>query len=77
MIGLFSVFGVMEPQENYIEELYDPGEYKIIWMLCYYFSFIAYLFYIYIKYAYFATLIKYILKLLGTLFCENMCRLIR
>jgi hypothetical protein len=33
MIGLFSVFEVMEPQENYMEELYGPGEYKLTWML--------------------------------------------
>jgi hypothetical protein len=77
MIGLFSVFEVMEPQGNYMEELYGPGEYKLTWMLCCYFSCIAYLFYIYIKHAYFATLMKYILELLGTLFCENLCRLIR
>jgi hypothetical protein len=30
-----------------MEELYDPGEYKLTWMLCCYFSYIAYLFYIY------------------------------
>jgi hypothetical protein len=29
MIGLFSVFGVMKSQMNYMEELYDPGEYKL------------------------------------------------
>jgi hypothetical protein len=29
MIVLFSVFEVMEPQMNYIEELYDSGEYKL------------------------------------------------
>ena len=34
MIGLFSIFGVMEPQENYMEELYGLGEYKHTWMLC-------------------------------------------
>jgi hypothetical protein len=34
-------------------------------------------YFIYIKHAYFATLMKYILELLGTLFCENVCRLIR
>jgi hypothetical protein len=50
MISLFSVFEVMEPQENYMEELYDPGEYKLTWMLCCYFSCIAYLFYIYQTY---------------------------
>jgi hypothetical protein len=48
MIGLFLVFEVMEPQGNYMEELYDPGEYKLTWMLCCYFYYIAYLFYIYI-----------------------------
>ena len=26
MIGLFLVFEVIEPQGNYMEELYDPGE---------------------------------------------------
>ena len=33
MIGLFSVFEVMEPQGNYMEELYGPGEYKLTWTL--------------------------------------------
>ena len=33
MIGLFTVFEVMEPQRNYIEELYGPSEYKLTWML--------------------------------------------
>ena len=47
MINLFSVFEVMEPRENYIEEFYDPGEYNLTWMLCCYFSYIVYLFYIY------------------------------
>jgi hypothetical protein len=46
MIGLFLVFKVMEPQGNYMEELYSLGEYKLTWMLCCYFSCIAYLFYI-------------------------------
>ena len=46
MIGLFSVFEVMELQVNYIEALYDSGEYKLIWMLYYYFFCIAYLFYL-------------------------------
>jgi hypothetical protein len=77
MIGHFSIFDVMESQGNYMEELYDPGEYKLTWMLCCYFSCIAYLFYIYIKHVYFATLMKYILELLGTLFCENIYGLIR
>jgi hypothetical protein len=76
MISLFSIFNVMEPQRNYMEELYDPGEYKLIWMLCYYFP-ALHIYFIYIKHAYFATLMKYILELLGTLFCENVCRLIR
>ena len=47
MIGLFSVFEVMEPQGDYMKELYDPNKYKLTWMLCCYFSYIAYLFYIY------------------------------
>jgi hypothetical protein len=46
MIGFFLVFEVMEPQGNYMEELYDPGEYKLTWMLCCYFSFIARILYI-------------------------------
>jgi hypothetical protein len=72
MIGFFLVFKVMKPQGNYMEELYDSGEYKLTWMLCCYFSCFARLFYIYIKHAYFATLMKYILELLGILFCENV-----
>jgi hypothetical protein len=47
MIGLFSVFEVLEPKGNYMEELYGPSEYKLTWMLCCYFFCIAYLFYIY------------------------------
>jgi hypothetical protein len=47
MIGLFSVFDGMEPSRNYIEKFYGSGEYKLTWMLCCYFSCIAYLFYIY------------------------------
>jgi hypothetical protein len=47
MIGIFSIFEVMEPHENYMEELYNPGEYKLTWMLSCYFSYIAHLFYIY------------------------------
>jgi hypothetical protein len=47
MIDLFLVFEVMELQGNYMKKLYDPGEYKLTWMLCCYFSYIAYLFYIY------------------------------
>jgi hypothetical protein len=44
MIDLFSVFEVMKPQGNYMEELYDLGEYKLTWMLCCYFLRIARLF---------------------------------
>jgi hypothetical protein len=47
MIGLFLVFEVMEPQRNYMEELYGPGEYKLTWMLCCYFSYIARILYRY------------------------------
>jgi hypothetical protein len=47
MIGLFSVFEVIEPQGSYMEDLYGPGEYKLTWMLCCYFFCVAYLFYIY------------------------------
>jgi hypothetical protein len=34
-------------------------------------------YFLYIKHAYFATLMKYILELRGTLFCENVCLLTR
>ena len=76
MIGLFTVFEVMEPQGNYMEELYGPGEYKLTWMLVVVFS-AMHVYFIYIKYAYFVTLMKYIVELLRTLFCENVCQLIR
>ena len=69
MIGLFSVFEVMEPQRNFMEEPYGPGEYKLTWMLVVTFS-VLYFYFIYIKHAYFATLMKYILE---PLFCENVC----
>ena len=70
MIGLFSVFEVMEPQGNYMEEFYGPGEYKLTWMLVV--AFLAlHVYFIYIKHAYFAILMKYILEPLQTLFCEN------
>ena len=76
MIGLFSVFEVMKPQGNYMEELYGSGEYKLTLMLV--IAFLAlHVYFIYIKHAYFVTLMKYILELQGTLFCENMCWLIR
>ena len=76
MIGLFSVFEVMEPQGNYMEEFYSPGEYKHTWMLVVAFP-ALHAYFIYIKHGYFATLMKNILELLGTLFCENVCQLIR
>ena len=76
MIGLFTVFEVIEPQGNYMEELYDPGEYKLTWMLIVAFP-ALHVYFIYIKHAYFVTLMKYILELLRTLFYENVCRLIR
>jgi hypothetical protein len=76
MIGLFSIFKVMQFQGNYMEELYDSGEYKLTWMLVVTFPALD-AYFIYIKHAYFATLMKYILELLGTLFCENVCQLIR
>ena len=76
MIGLFTVFEVMEPQGNYMEELYGPSEYKLTSMLVV--AFLAlHVYFIYMKHAYFATLMKYILELLITLLCENVCRLIR
>ena len=76
MIGLFLVFEVIEPQGNYMEELYGPGEYKLTWMLVV--ALLAlHVYFIYIKHAYFVTLKKYILELLGTFFCENVCQLIR
>ena len=76
MIGFFSVFEVMEPQWNYMEELYGLGEYKLTWMIVVTFP-TFHFYFIYIKHTYFVTLMKYILKLLRTLFCENVCRLIR
>jgi hypothetical protein len=33
MISLFSIFKLMEPQGNFMEEPYDPVEYKLTWML--------------------------------------------
>ena len=66
----------MEPQENYMEELYGPGEYKLTWMLVIAFPALP-IYFIYIKHVYFVTLMKYVLELPRTLFCKNMCRLIR
>jgi hypothetical protein len=63
MICLFSVFEVMEPQGNYMEELYNLSEYKLTWMLVV--TFLAlHAYFIYIKQAYFATPMKYTLELL-------------
>jgi hypothetical protein len=58
-----------------MEELYNPSEYKLTWMLVVTFL-TLHVYFIYIKHAYFATLMKYILELLGTLFYENVCQLI-
>ena len=70
MIGLFTVFEVMEPQGNCMEELYGPGEYKLTWMLV--IAFLAlHVYFIYIKHAYFVTLMKYILELMRTLFVKT------
>ena len=33
MICLFTVFEVMEPQGNYMEEFYSLDEYKLTWIL--------------------------------------------
>ena len=61
MIGFFLVFEVMELQGNLMKEPYDPSEYKLTWMLVITFP-ILYVYFIYIKHAYFATLMKYILE---------------
>ena len=76
MICLFSVFEVIEPYGNYMKKLYGPNEYKLTWMLVVTFP-ALHIYFIYIKHAYFATLMKYILELLRTLFCEIVCQLIR
>ena len=68
MIGLFTVFEVME--------LYGPSEYKLTWMLVVAFP-ALHIYFIYIKHAYFVAPMKYILELLRTLFCKNVSRLIR
>ena len=75
MIGLFIVFEVIEPQGNYMEELYGPDEYKLTSMLVVAFPIAVY--FIYVKHAYFVTLIKYTLELLRTLFYKNVCWLTR
>jgi hypothetical protein len=72
MIGLFSILEVIEPQGNYMEELYDRVSTNSHG--CYVVTFPALqIYFIYIKHAYFATFMKYILKLLRTHFCENAC----
>jgi hypothetical protein len=48
MISLFSIFEVMEPQGNFMEELYDPSEYKLTWMLVVTFP-ALHVYFIYIK----------------------------
>jgi hypothetical protein len=63
MIGLFSIFKVIEHQGNFMDEPYNPGEYKLTWMLVVTFSALQ-VYFIYIKYTYFATFMKYILELL-------------
>jgi hypothetical protein len=57
MIGLFLVFKVMEPQENFMEESYELGEYKFTWMLVVIFP-ALHAHFIYIKHVYFAILMK-------------------
>ena len=53
----------MALQENFMNEPYDLGEYKLIWILVV--TFLAlYVYFIYIKHVYFATLMKYIFELL-------------
>jgi hypothetical protein len=45
---------------------------------CFVVSFPAlHIYFIYIKHAYFATLLKYVLELWGTLFCKSVCLLTR
>ena len=70
MIGLFSVFEVIEPQGNYMEELYGLSEYKLTWMLVIDFP-ALHVYFIYIKHAYFVTLMIYVLELLKTHFYET------
>jgi hypothetical protein len=47
MIGIFSVFDVIKPQENFMEEPYDPSEYKLTWILAVTFP-ALHIYYIYI-----------------------------
>jgi hypothetical protein len=67
MIGIFSVFDVMESYGDFMEEIYNSSVYKITWMLVVTFPALHIYFiyiYIYIKHVYFASLMKCILKLL-------------
>ena len=70
MIGLFTVFEAIEPHGNYMEELYGPGEYKLTWMLVVAFP-ALHIYFIYIKHAYFVTLMKYILALCKLTFVKT------
>jgi hypothetical protein len=65
----------MEPQGNYMEELYDAGENKLTRMLCCYFSCIIYIYYIH-QTCIFCNSHEIHFGTTGTLFCENVCRLI-
>ena len=69
MISFFSVFEVMEPQGDYIEDPYDPGEYKFTWILIVTFP-TLHDYFIYIKHA---TLMKYILDYCELPFFKNVC----
>jgi hypothetical protein len=70
MIGLFSVFKVVEPQVNYMEKLYDWVSTNL--NRCFVATFPAlHIYFIYIKHAYFATLMKYILELLELSFVKT------
>jgi hypothetical protein len=61
VIGLFSVFKVIESQGNFMEKPYGLGEYKLTRMLVVTFP-ALHVYFIYIKHAYFAILMKYILE---------------
>jgi hypothetical protein len=76
MISSFSVFEVMEPQgitwRSFTTQVSTNSHgYFVVTFPALHIYFIC------IKYAYFVTLMKYILELLRTFFCENMCQLIR
>jgi hypothetical protein len=48
MIDIFSLFKVRNPQENFMEELYDSGEYKLTLMIVVTFPALHVYIYIYI-----------------------------